>query len=579
MVRAAKSKAAAEPETPSQASTQTRTRRTPKPNPKYAEEIAKEAGETPEGGEKSIEQKKSGKKGDSTGKGKAGAAKKAPVVKKQKLDLDDEETSSSKERPDEEPPVKATGRATRSGKAEDSLKVGEESVALVDVSSIVEKKTPAAADPIEPTNRSLRGRKRGNEDSPAEEAPKKKKESESEKDQPARPSAITTRKSYLPAGAKKPDVKVEVKVEPKVEVKSPVLTGVKVATRTSLGSPKEAAEVKVEVKKQLPLIKKVIVSPQQQTRQVGQTTVKSPINVVTRIVSTQSKPVPRILNSMISKDKQSPTIKLTGDGRDKKVFSIDLTDDSIKERKVISPVKTITSGVKPSPYVRNPIGVGAKENVVRTPPADLLKNTLVSELSKMKASANMYKRNVVTTNTTTPSPNNNIGSRRITRFESWFVIDVKPTEVKPFRHTHTFPLIRLGNNISELKLPSNKWEFKISLQKRAIAAKDGDEVYNGDISDKTESNDKSEYEPVNILFKRSHNVNNRTQIDRSLMLKSNLYTITINGKQCKLIGAPDDLKSLEDIEILLDILDSNDLLSNKCIELVTADDVKMIHAS
>lgn len=563
MVRAAKSKPAAEPEPTTPTVTQTRTRRTPKPNPKYEE--------TPEVAEKSAEPKKSSAKkaGESSGKGKAAAAAKktaAPAIKKQKLDLDDEETSSSKERPDSPPPANAkpAGRATRSGKADDSVKAADEPV---------EEKKPAAtaAEPAADTNRSLRGRKRGA--SPAEEPAKKKKESESDKDTPARPSAITTRKSYLPASAKKPqpvaaaaaspEVKVEVKVEPKVEVKSPVAVALKAAAaRTSLSSPKEA-DIKVEPKKQ-PLVKKMIISPQP-TRQVVQPGVKSPVNVVTRIINAQPKPVPRILNTMISKDKQSPTIKLTGDGRDKKVFSIDLTDDSIKERKVISPAKP--GAIKPSPHVRNSI-ISVKENVVRTPPADLLKNSLNSELNKMKASASLFKRNSVNLNHSSPVLNNSMASRRVTRFESWFVIDVKPTETKPFRHTHTFPLVRLGNAIGEVKLPSEKWEFKISLQKRAEPATEEDEVYNGDGADK------SDYEPINILFKRNQIINNRTQIDRSLMIKPNLFTITMNGKQCKLVGAPSDITSLEDLEILLDIVDACDIQTNKCVELVTAEDVR-----
>lgn len=582
MGRVAKNKPAAEPE-PSPTVTQTRTRRTPKPNPKYAEESAagskldlSDAPNASEGGEKSVEAKKPGRKpGDSSGKGKgAAAAKKAPPLKKQKLDLDDEETTSSKERPETEPAAKVTGRATRSGKADESLKVGDESVAIVDVSSIIgEKKTVAtAAEPAADTNRSLRGRKRAvAEDVQMEEVPKKKKESESEKDQTPRPSAITTRKSYLPAGAKKAvvaavEVKTEDKVEPKAEPKSPIPAIVKV-TRNSSGSTeiKKEPEVKVDNKK-LPFVKKIIVSPQ--PRQVVQQ-VKSPINVVTRIISSQPKTIPRLLNSMISKDKQSPTIKLTGDGRDKKVFSIDLTDDSIRERKIISPVKA--TNIKPSPHLRNS-NIGVKENVTRTPPADLLKNTLVSELSKMKASANLYKRNTVPVSAQ-QAFNNQQASRRITKFESWFVIDVKPIETSPFRHTHTFPLVRLGNNVNSLKLPSEKWEYKISLQRRTDPPKDGEEVFSGNINDKEIDKEKTNYEPINVLFKRTEQINNRASIVRSLMLKPNLYTITMNGKQCKLIGAPSDIKTLEDLEILLDIIDSCDIQSNKCVELVTSEDV------
>jgi len=64
------------------------------------------------------------------------------------------------------------------------------------------------------------------------------------------------------------------------------------------------------------------------------------------------------LRNVALKGKQSPNVKLAGDGTDKKVFSIDLTYDSIKEKKILaSPVKM---------PVKTPVAV--KENVATNKP-------------------------------------------------------------------------------------------------------------------------------------------------------------------------------------------------------------------
>jgi hypothetical protein len=565
MGRVAKNKPAAEPEAVTPTVTQSRTRRTPKPNPKYAGEsvvLSAKLDDTPiasDGEEKPVDVKKPGKKSlESAGKPTRSTPvpKKTPPIKKTKLDLS-EVDDESQENPIED--SKPAGRSTRSAKTEE-VKVGEESVAIVDVASIIGKsETPAAVE-----SRATRGRKRGGaEDNQPEETPKKKKDSEEEKEEKKeiRPSAITTRKSYLPASANK-KAETEAKPEsPQSEAKT-LPAGIKV-TRLNSGSesPKKEVDAKPEPKK-LPFVRKAEVGPKSPIQ-------KSPLAVQTKVVA-GSKPVPRILNSMVSqKGKQSPNIKLTsgGDDKDKKVFSIDLTDDSLKERKLVS------SPVKPSAAVRQLGGTNLKENI-RTPPSAVLRNKLENELGRMKANANIVKRNSAVASpysVTNQYSNQNQVARRITKFESWYVIDVKPNESKPFRHTHTYSLINMGNNISDIKMPSEKWDYKINFQYRSVPAKAGEEVFTGEVPEKSMEKEKHNYEPVNILFKRTQVINGKNSIDRSLMIKKNLFTITMNGKQCKLIGAPDDIKSLEDLEILLDIIDTS-LLTNRCVELVTAED-------
>lgn len=591
-----------EEESPNQTITQSRTRRTPKPNPKYNDaEVATPKleseddpvvndGEVKTGELKIVKPFK--KAGETPASAKVPLARgRAAAAKKQKLDLDDEddEATDEAEKPDEDEKAAPASRATRSGKggadSKDSLKVGEDSVAIVDVSSIMSK-TPAKPD----SPKILRGsgRKRGvAEDSPKEDPAKKKKEEE-------KPSLITARKSYMPSHG--PGKKAELKEDKpeskkdeeddkkpvKEELKTPLIrtrrNAVTESPEPALKKPKvDEIELKPELKK-LTAVRRSEITKVTPVRSPVVLTRPSP-TLPTKIINNNTtispgqKPVPRILNSMITpKGKQSPNVKLAGDGSDKKVFSIDLTDDSIKEKRMLaaSPVKTIA---------RSPVAV--KENIAnnKPQPSAVLKNRLESELQRMKASANVSIRRqnlspAVRQTLPIQHHNTNLATRRITKFESWYVIDVKNLDPSPFRHAHTHSLIKIGNAIKDIQLPSTKWDYKVTLQRRLPRKENNSvvEVYTGEVTDKAIEADKANYEPSSILFKRSHRESNKVSIDRSLMLKQNMYTITMNGKQCKLIGAPDDIKTADDLEILLNIIDSSSL-QHSCVELVTNHDI------
>lgn len=598
-------------DSPTQTITQTRTRRTPKPNPKYTNEsiviLPKlELSDTPgssDAEDKQLDVKivKSVKKVTETPASlkanKASVAKnKAALIKKQKLDYDDD-MGDEKLSEDEKP---TPTRATRSGKggvdSKDTLKVGDDSVAIVDVSSIISK---ASTKPDSPKVLRAGVRKRAvPEESPKDDQAKKKKEDE-------KPSLITARKSYMPPSqmkktelknSPKPEAEVEIESDESTEeqketLKTPATTRARRNAGASAESPQsEPAEKKMKVEevkvvesktevKKLSVVRRneqITRLPPPERLPVGTLPVKTLSNSNSTLASSP-RPIPRILNSMITpKGKNSPNVKLAGDGTDKKVFSIDLTDDSIKEKKIIaSPVKA--SAMRPSAAV--------KENVANNKalPATLLQDKLESELMRMKASAIATRRIAATShisNRQVQSPVNNInstGARRITKFESWYVIDVKNMEPLPFRHTHSHSLINVGNNIKDLQLPSSKWDYKVTLQRRFQRKENNneEEVYTGDVNDKSIEADKANYEPVSILFKRTHRESNKISIDRSLMLKQNMFTITMNGKQCKLLGAPDNINSLEDLETLLSIIDSCSL-HHSCIELVTNNDVMTI---
>lgn len=586
-------------DSPIQTITQTRARRTPKPNPKYANEsvVATPKLELSESnGSTDIEDKlpeskivKSTKKVITSesaaklataktpaGKGKPGA------IKKQKIEFDDDEKTKDA---DEIPLPSPTPRTTRSGKGgnekEIEIKVGDESVAIVDVSSIITKEEIREDSPK--VTRGSAGRKRQADAVPVieikDDSPKKKKEEE-------KTSLITARKSYMPTSpvskqklpviAAKPEPK-ELKNEPVTEAKKEVMDPSKnlvnaIKTRRSVIAPQtpEIPDKKPKVEVKVTPSPKAMPEP----RKLPVITRKEPVTKIitpntglankTAILTSEVavKPAPRLLNSMVTPKgaKESPIVKLAGDGTDRKVFSIEMSDGSVVEKKPIM----VTSPVKSSP-------IAVKENIgINKPqPSMLLKNKLESELSRMKASATLMKRQSAPfarhlTSQVSPSPIvnaiNSAGARRITKFESWYVIDVKDQEHKqPLKHTHTFSLIQLGNNIKEVELPTAKWEYKITLQKRVKKTASDDEIYTGEVPDRNAESDKHNYEPNCILFKRCHKDNSRVSIDRSVMFKPDSYAITMNGKTCHLLGAPSDIKSLDDIEILLNIVDSSTL--------------------
>lgn len=636
------------PETPkvieellaSQTVTQTRTRRTPKPNPKYANDsvvvLAAKIESSESNGSTDIEDKlpeskivKSTKKviskipDDSSSnttttiatKGaKSTLAKgKATTIKKQKIDFDDDEEKTKDA--DEIPisPVSTPIRTTRSrvdAKDDKSeIKVGDDSVAIIDVSSIIAK-GPSKETPK--TVRGAAGRKRQAAEAVEikdDDSPKKKKEDD-------KPSLITARKSYMPLNKKatasaadyEEEIKdddeededmieeeVSLKKEP-VEVKSSPISTMKTRRNAITPQSAEPAEKKMKVEviksepqqqqptpKAVPMVKTIVaepkklpmlrkeaitkVSPMQASLPTKMKVLNNNVTPATPTAVGQiqpTKPAPRLLNSMVTPRgaKLSPNVKLAGDGTDKKVFSIEMTDGSLIEKKQI-----ISSPVKSPSAIKENIAI------IKPQPSVLLKNKLESELNRMKASANLMKRQMIPQIRPVGTNQNNAvqaGSRRVTKFESWYVIDVKNAEiVAPIKHTHTYSLIRIGNKINEIQLPSEKWDYKVTLQKRQQRNQnnnddDVDEIYTGEV-DKASEADRHNLEPSCILFKRLNRDNNKMMIDRSVMIKQNIYAITMNGKQCQLAGAPNDIKSIEDLEILLEIIDSCSA-THSCVE-------------
>lgn len=174
--------------------------------------------------------------------------------------------------------------------------------------------------------------------------------------------------------------------------------------------------------------------------------------------------------------------------------------------------------------------------------------------------------------------------KRITCFEKWYVINIPPDQSAP-KSVLLFSMIKLGNNIKEINLPSPEWSYKLTLQllpnkkasdppvnnnntnkydgSKGKMVKSNVEVYSGEVQDANiRAEDKHNYHPVIIAFSR---MNSKNQLDRVVVFKNRTFFTVINGKNVKLIGTPSHISSLEDIQILLEIVNELDL-KHSCVE-------------
>lgn len=632
--------------TPVETVTQTRTRRTPKPNPKYVNEstiaappkatstssesntpVVSENEEQPipiKVAPKSVKKvfnKKESPLAKVINSQVAAAArslrKTAPstptpmrpkiVVKKQKLDFDDEATDQADEQEEDaksDPSSTALPRVTRSGRVESTVgsKVDtpttkltsvntksddKQFVTLVSIHDIIKKNDPPKITKLD--------RKRVNDSpnqSPGEESSAKKAKEE-------KPSLITARKSYMPQ-KKEEEVEKEIEEEAQEDEEEEEEEQAEEEEDDDIEEAIPAQEVKTTrarkiAQQQTPIVAKakttaVVVAKTETPTTEGRrmivkrgtpTIVASPPSVINLTPSpiktvnngklnnnSATKPSPRILNSTVTpKAKQTQNVTLLNtDTANNKLFSIDLTEEANSQKEA------------------SPTATAVKENssnvINKTQPAQILKRQLETELNRMRASHKLFAhnqqqrqpiRNRVSMPIVAPQP------RRVTKFESWYIIDVPKEEIVPQKHNHTFSLIKLGNNVKVMKLPSSEWEYKLTLQKRTMPLKKNVNNNQDDSIEEDDNNDKSagekqNYEPSNIMFKRTYRTPTRVSIDRSMIINGNSYVISIDGKNCKLIGAPEDIKSVADVETLLNILDAVDL-KNSCVELAASENV------
>lgn len=265
---------------------------------------------------------------------------------------------------------------------------------------------------------------------------------------------------------------------------------------------------------------------------------------------------PRILNATMKLGDNRPFAKLIANS-DNKHYSIDLTDPDNNVKLIASPGSTAISPVKRSPIKPVPRPIVASTG---------LRNTS-NAVNKSVGGAVQRSVSAITSSSGSGSK-----MKKITCYETWYVINIPNTENKPERPSFAMSMIGLGNEAANIQLPSSEWSHKIILTKRKVLPTEGDEVFNGDVEDRAISEEeKRNYEPCNIMFRRRTATPGKfnLQYDRAVIFKNDTFFINVDGKNCQLVGAPCKLGDVHDIETLLSVVDFVNL-KNSCVELSAA---------
>lgn len=146
--------------------------------------------------------------------------------------------------------------------------------------------------------------------------------------------------------------------------------------------------------------------------------------------------------------------------------------------------------------------------------------------------------------------------KKVTSYENWFILNFPQIQPQPARSVLCLSLIKLGNQIKQIKLPSAEWSYRITLQKTNKENSDKGEVYVGDIEQYGVSEgEKANYAPVNITFQRSNvQDDEKSTPDRTVVFQNKSFSMFMNSKPCKLIGAPQYIYDLSEIQTLLHII-------------------------
>ncbi|XP_055841937.1 nucleolar protein dao-5 isoform X2 [Episyrphus balteatus] len=155
--------------------------------------------------------------------------------------------------------------------------------------------------------------------------------------------------------------------------------------------------------------------------------------------------------------------------------------------------------------------------------------------------------------------------KKITCFETWYVINIPETQEQIVKNCLDIPLITLSNAAKTIRLPSSSWSSKVTLYKLSaqMANKSHITPYTGEISDQSiNEEDREKYQPSCVMFRRSTQQQSQTRMpyDRAVIFKMKTFFTNIDGKNVRLIGAPSKISSFEDIEVLLELVDELDLL-------------------
>lgn len=159
-------------------------------------------------------------------------------------------------------------------------------------------------------------------------------------------------------------------------------------------------------------------------------------------------------------------------------------------------------------------------------------------------------------------------SKNITCVEKWFVMNHKNEDLNVItaKHHSLISLTQLGNEMKLIKLPSDNWSYKILLEKKPNKENENKttEIYTGEVQDSTiDETDKHNYHPINILFKRKNlDTESKIQSDRTVVFKASTYSITMDGINVKLIGAPVIIYDIQEVQTLLQIIDDVNLINS-----------------
>ncbi|XP_037038335.1 AF4/FMR2 family member 4 [Bradysia coprophila] len=242
-----------------------------------------------------------------------------------------------------------------------------------------------------------------------------------------------------------------------------------------------------------------------------------------------------------------------------------------KLKEVVTPPAT-TAAKQPPRILNSQLCTNADSELTSvmahiTSPKKTLNNNIKTALNRSKENIKQPVKPAPVTNITTISGGRKV--RKITCFETWFVIKLPHIEPINTQSVLDIELIKLGNEIKEIPLPTADWNYKISLTRITKPNTTG-LIYSGEVQ---EANIKEEerhfYQPTTIMFRREcKNKALRMQFDRAVIMKNRSFFINVDGKNVKLIGAPQFLQNFEDIETLLQIVE-NISLTDPLVEQTT----------
>jgi hypothetical protein len=235
-------------------------------------------------------------------------------------------------------------------------------------------------------------------------------------------------------------------------------------------------------------------------------------------------------------------------------------------------LKDAASPPKPPPRILNSqLCTNTKSDLTSvvakiTSPKKTLNNNVKTALNRSKENVKQEKPSPVT-QVTTISGGRKV--RKITCFETWFVIKLPNIEPTVPKSILDMELIKLGNEIKEIPLPTSDWNYKITLSRLTKPNPNG-LIYSGEVQDANIKDDEKHfYQPTTIMFRREcKNTALRMQFDRAVIMKNRNFFINVDGKNVKLIGAPQFVQNFEDIETLLQIVE-NITLTDPLVEQTT----------